>query len=132
MQRLLVSVALIFGLLVPIGAIHDQTTNQVTATCKDGTTFTGTKRTGACRGHGGGQSWGAAAASPAAASPSQAAPSTAAAPAGTDQVRVSTTSKVYHSPGTRYYGKAKQGEYMSEAQAKAAGDRPAYGKGCGS
>jgi Protein of unknown function (DUF3761) len=36
-----------------------QSTPTVTATCKDGTAFTGTKRSGACLGHGGVQSWGA-------------------------------------------------------------------------
>jgi hypothetical protein len=41
-----------------MGAIHAQDTGPVTATCKDGTAFTGTKRSGACRGHGGVQSWG--------------------------------------------------------------------------
>jgi hypothetical protein len=113
-------------------------TNTVTATCKDGTPFSGTKRSGACRGHGGVQSWGTAAATPPSAAPSLAAPpgaagNTAAAPGGGGgQVWVNTDSKVYHCPGTRYYGKTKQGAYMSEAAAKAAGDRPAYGKGCGS
>ena len=34
-------------------------TGMVAATCKDGTSFTGAKRSGACRGHGGVQSWGA-------------------------------------------------------------------------
>jgi hypothetical protein len=48
---------LIAGLLLPMGVIHAQDTGPVTATCKDGTAFTGTKRSGACRGHGGVQSW---------------------------------------------------------------------------
>jgi hypothetical protein len=121
---------LILGLFVPIGGGHAQTANTITATCKDGTTFSGTKRYGACRGHGGVQSWGTAATSP------EPAPTTTqsnrTAPTGHGQVWVNTASKVYHCPGTRYYGKTKQGEYMSEAKAKAQGDRPAYGKGCGS
>src|SRR5215471_5886729 len=62
MRNLLLSFALIAGLFLPIGAIRAQDTNPVTATCKDGTAFTGTKRSGACRGHGGVQSWGATAA----------------------------------------------------------------------
>src|ERR1700676_5181969 len=33
----------------------------VTATCKDGTAFTGTSRSGACSGHGGVQAWGSVA-----------------------------------------------------------------------
>jgi hypothetical protein len=53
MRNLLISAILIFGIAVPIGASHAQDTNTITATCKDGTTFSGTKRTGACRGHGG-------------------------------------------------------------------------------
>jgi hypothetical protein len=47
-------------------------------------------------------------------------------------VWVNTDSKVYHCAGTRWYGKAKQGEYMSEAQVKAEGARPDHGKACGS
>ena len=58
MRKSLISLALITGFFLPMGAIHAQDANQVTATCKDGTAFTGTKRSGACRGHGGVQSWG--------------------------------------------------------------------------
>jgi len=49
---------------------------------------------------------------------------------GAGQVWVNTKSKVYHRPGTKCYGKTKQGSYMSESTAVAAGDRPARGKAC--
>ena len=78
----------------------------------------------------------AAAATPAPMSP---APSTAPTGAGqfsSDQqaharcpsdtvVWVNNNSRVYHFPRTRYYGHTKQGAYMCEADAKAAGDRAA-------
>ena len=47
-------------------------------------------------------------------------------------VWVNTNSSVYHCPGTRWYGKTKQGEFMGECAALKVGNRPAYGKLCGS
>jgi len=69
------------------------------------------------------------------ASPAPAAkPAPANAPAATQQtppakstglVWVNTDSGIYHKPGTRYYGKTKQGKYMTEADAIKAGYRAA-------
>lgn len=123
-----------------------------TATCKDGTSYTGVKK-GACKGHKGVKSWdtaaagaaGAATAAPAAAataaaapaaakhkasSKSAALPATAAPGGGAGKVWVNTSSKTYHCEGDKYYGKTKAGEYMSEADAKAQGDHPSHGKAC--
>lgn len=46
------------------------------------------------------------------------------------KVWVNKTSKVYHCPGSRYYGKTKSGEYMTQGEAQAAGNHPAGGKAC--
>src|SRR5271166_3213519 len=144
METKRLSLILGVGLLTLSGA-YAQTANSVTATCKDGSAFSGASRSGACRGHGGVATWGT---TPAAAATAAAAPATPAktldaatatmpankAPtrAGGDagQVWVNTSSKVYHCLGDRYYGKTKAGAYMSETTAKAAGDRPSGGKAC--
>jgi hypothetical protein len=55
---------------------------------------------------------------------------TVAAGGGPGLVWVNTDSKVYHCYGTKYYGTTKQGKYMSEADAKAAGNRPDHGNAC--
>ena len=109
MRNSLLSFALIAGLFLPMGVIYAQDTSTVTATCKDGTAFTGTKRSGACRGHGGVQSWGATstATSPVVTPPPSAAATSqrsATSPGGgAGQVWVNTASKVYHCPGDRWY-----------------------------
>ena len=111
-----------------------QSTGTIIATCKDGTAFTGTKRSGACRGHGGVQSWGPAEAAtiPTNAPAQLATPEPMKSPRGNGQVWVNTDSHVYHCPGSRWYGKTKQGSYMFEAQAQAQGARPDHGKACSS
>ena len=47
---------------------------------------------------------------------------------GPGMVWVNTTSKVYHCSGTKSYSTTKHGKYLSEAEAKAEGDRPDHGK----
>jgi len=49
---------------------------------------------------------------------------------GPGMVWVNSASKVYHCSGDRWYGKTKAGEYMTEADAKAKGNRPDHNKPC--
>jgi hypothetical protein len=46
------------------------------------------------------------------------------------KVWVNTKSKVFHCPGTQWYGRTKNGEYMTEADAMKNGYRPASGNMC--
>ena len=128
-----------------------------TGLCKDGSYTSNETKKGACAGHKGVKDWfgasamaaapaktaataSAPAAAPAAvATKSAAAPAKAATPApstapaaggGPGQVWVNSSSKVYHCSGTKYYGKTKQGEYMTEAAAKAAGNHADHAKAC--
>ena len=58
------------------------------------------------------------------------APTTAAAGGGDGKVWVNTKSKTYHCEGTKFYGKTKTGEYMTEADAKAKGNHADHGQAC--
>lgn len=48
----------------------------------------------------------------------------------TIKVWVDTEYGFYHCPGTKLYGKTKQGVYMTQKQAQDRGYRPAYGTFC--
>jgi len=49
---------------------------------------------------------------------------------GAGKVWVNSGSKVYHCEGSKFYGKTKAGEYMTEAEAKAKGSHADHGKAC--
>ncbi|CAE6790989.1 DUF3761 domain-containing protein [Paraburkholderia haematera] len=117
-----------------------------TALCKDGTSYSGASKKGACAGHKGVKTWygasgaasgatAAAASAPASVTPAVApvaasSAKPAAAGGGPGQVWVNTSTKVYHCPTDKYYGKTKNGAYMTEADAKAKGFHADHGKAC--
>jgi hypothetical protein len=154
--RMIPTVSLAAGMLL-IAAAHAQVPSDApagtTGQCKDGSYTSAASKRGACSGHKGvgtwyagtttGSSGGAAPAAPAsapapAATPTPAAPpkssntpaATAAPGGGPGLVWVNKPSHVYHCQGDRWYGKTKEGSYMTEAQAKAQGARPDHGKPC--
>ncbi|MGD9895704.1 MAG: HNH endonuclease [Candidatus Methylacidiphilaceae bacterium] len=53
----------------------------------------------------------------------------ASAQSGGSRVWVNTRSGAYWKPGSSFYGKTKQGQYMSEEEARAKGFHPAHGTG---
>jgi hypothetical protein len=140
------------GLCLILGAAYAQAPASApagsTGLCKDGSYSTQASKKGACRGHKGVKDWYAAAGAAPAAAPAAAAPAAAAAPTtskkpaaftppanaapggGPGLVWVNTGSKVYHCPSDKWYGKTKEGKYMSEADAKAQGNHADHGKAC--
>lgn len=155
MKLFLASIALATGLIASTPVLAQAPAaapSGSTGLCKDGTYSSNETKKGACAGHKGVKDWFGAAAAPAktataasspiaATMPSKAvpaatkttatAPSTApAAGGGPGQVWVNSSSKVYHCSGTKYFGKTKQGGYMTEAAAKAAGNHADHGKAC--
>jgi hypothetical protein len=156
MKLLIASLAIAGGLMVSnaaVAAAPAAAPAGSTGLCKDGTYTSNDTKKGACAGHKGVKDWfgasAAAVAAPAktaaaasapmvvAAKPAAAAATKTTAPAaapaaggGPGQVWVNTASKVYHCAGTKYYGKTKKGEYMTEEAAKAAGNHADHGKAC--
>jgi hypothetical protein len=155
MKALLISASIATALLTSVASYAQAPATAPagsTGLCKDGTYYSGATKSGACSGHKGVKEWfGAAAAAPAAAPAATPAPAKAATPAaapapatkttppvaaapaaggGPGQVWVNTKSKTYHCQNTKYYGKTKAGEYMTEADAKSKGFHADHGKAC--
>jgi len=142
MKRILQLSTLAIALLLAPASAKGQAPQGATGLCRDGSyTYTLSHR-GACSHHGGVSKWlSAQSAKPlpkadSTKAPAPPAPVTKPTPnaespssAGV-KVWVNTPTMVYHCPGDRWYGKTKKGSYMTEAEAKAVGARPAYGNAC--
>jgi hypothetical protein len=50
--------------------------------------------------------------------------------AAPNKVWLNASTKVYHCPGDRYYGRTKAGKYMTELEAKATGAHGPRGETC--
>ena len=159
-RKALVSIVAAVG-MAAVSAAWAQAPAGSTGQCKDNTYTKATSKRGACHGHGGVKEWYAAEqsepkkTSKSSKAKAEAPATTAAAPAampaekpattkstasargtaapggGAGKVWVNTATNVYHCQGTRWYGKTKQGEYMSESEAKAKGAHADHGKACG-
>ncbi|KVW72266.1 DUF3761 domain-containing protein [Burkholderia ubonensis] len=137
MKNSAILTALVVGLCASLSSFAQAPASApagTTGLCKDGSFTTSASKKGTCQGHKGVKTWyGTAAASTANATPAATAGNkvaSAAAGGGPGQVWVNTRTKVYHCAGDKAYGKTKQGQYLTEAAAKAAGDHPAHGKTC--
>ena len=152
-RAILVPLALAAGLIAASAGIAAAPKGS-TGECKDGSYTSAATKRGACAGHGGVRDWyaqekpaapskaprAAAPEAPAAkpadsaraapARPAASAGASAAAGGGAGKVWVNTPTKVYHCSNDRWYGKTKNGEYMSEAEAKAKGFSADHGKAC--
>ena len=154
MKSLIGAVTLFLG-AVASSATFAQAPAGATGQCNDNSYTAAAKKWQACSGHKGVQTWYAdtkSPAAPASAVPAPASPTvpatqaatsttgpkssavpvrtTAAPGGGPGMVWVNTATNVYHCPGGTFYGKTKEGKYMTEADAKSAGARPDRGKVC--
>ena len=134
-MRLSLLLALVLAYALPEGA------QAQSVTCRDGTVLTGPDAGRMCVAHGGmppgvavgerGPARPSRPAQPGMAARGAAGPAGEPAPSGgPGQVWVNSSTKVYHCPGTQYYGRTKRGEYVAEAAAKAGGAHPAGGRAC--
>ena len=156
MKSILAGLFLIAGIGVANAQAPAGAPAGTTGICKDGSYSNAPSKRGACAGHKGVKDWyeaetatapkvpaakapaTAPSAAPAPAAPAAApmatgktaAPAMPAAGGGNGEVWVNTASKVYHCPGTKYYGKTKAGSYMTEPAALAAGAHADHGKAC--